>query len=314
MVGLRKRYLALLVILGMVLTLGIYFNKSDKNNIKIKNIIEKINIENSKKELVKIEDDFDFPEESGPVKELPWTKDEEFLKAQRENNTQVLMAAYCAVLTEPLPGEEFNVDFASESLKGSVLEKDEEFSQNEKLGPYTKERGYKKGSSFAGSSVVESEGGGVCKIAAGLYNTAIYSNLEIVERHNHTMPVNYVPYGQDATVTFEGYKDFIFKNNRNYPILIWSEFIENRLYIAFYGEEASPEVEWSHRLIDQTEAPIEYIDDLEGSIQGSIVRKGIDGAKVESKVIVKYKDGRTETKDLGISSYIPLPHLIGKSK
>ncbi|HCX79689.1 MAG TPA: hypothetical protein DG577_09775 [Firmicutes bacterium] len=28
-------------------------------------------------------------------------------------------------------------------------------------------------------------------------------NLEIVERHNHSMPSNYVPFGQDATVLFD---------------------------------------------------------------------------------------------------------------
>ena len=34
------------------------------------------------------------------------------------------------------------------------------------------------------------------------YNVAVLSNLKIIERHNHSMPVPYVPYGQDATVAY----------------------------------------------------------------------------------------------------------------
>lgn len=298
----KKKYVILITSLVLVLFLGFYYPTLIKGNIKAEN-------KDSKKEVV------DIPEESGPVKNLPWVNDEEFLQAQKESNSQVLMAGYCAVLTDPLPGEEFNVDFASESLKGIVLPSNEIFSQNEKLGPYTEKRGYKKGASFAGANIVQTEGGGVCKIASTLYNAAIYGDLEIVERYNHTMPVNYVPYGQDATVAFYGYKDFKFKNNRDFPILIWSEFVENRLYIGLYGEEGSPEVEWNHRIIDRAEASKDYIDnpDLEEGKE-KVIRKGIDGAKVESWITVKYKNGETKTKNLGISSYIPMPHLIEINK
>ena len=58
------------------------------------------------------------------------------------------------------------------------------------------------------------------------------SNLEIIERHNHSMPVAYVPYGQDATVAY-GIKDFKFKQHP-FPILIWAEGIGNRLCIPIW--------------------------------------------------------------------------------
>ncbi|HSH35174.1 VanW family protein, partial [Schnuerera sp.] len=293
-----------------LLALESYKPEKVEANLDIKKDCLEIEIEGLKKEELEI----DAPDISGPVNNLPWVEDEDFLKAQKKHNTPDLMAAYCAVLIDPLPGEEYNVNLAANSIKGIVLSTDEIFSQNKMIGPYTKERGYRKGASFAGPYIVETEGGGVCKIASTLYNVAILSDLEIIERHNHSMPVNYVPYGQDATVAY-GYKDFRFKNDKDFSILIWSEIIGNRLYIGFYGQEASPKVEWQHKIINKVKAPIHYKNnpDLEEG-EEKIILKGIDGATVETTVIIKYEDGRYKTKKLGISQYLPLPHVIEKNK
>ena len=99
------------------------------------------------------------------------------------------------------------------------------------------------------------EGGGVCKIATTLYNLAVLSNLEVIERHNHSMPVNYVPYGQDATVAY-GVKDLRFKNTTENSILIWAEMIGNRLYMGFYGSEKPPKVIWNHEVSNVTTPPV----------------------------------------------------------
>ena len=253
---------------------------------------------------------FDIPDKSGPVAKLPWVENEEFLKAQNENGANVLMGAFCSVLIDPLPGEEYNVNLAAKSIRGIVVKKGEIFSQNKFIGPYTESRGYKKGASYSGPNIVQTEGGGVCKIASTLYNAAILSDLEIVERHNHTMPVNYIPYGQDATVAYGG-KDFRFKNNKEYPILIWSEILDNRLYIGIYGREKSPEVIWHHNITNVIEAPKYYKKNTElEKGKERILIKGLDGATVKSYITIKYDNGDIKTKDLGISKYIPLPYII----
>lgn len=253
---------------------------------------------------------WDIPEQSSPVSNLPWQDSEKFLKAQEESQAYTLMAAFCSVLIDPLPGEEYNVQLAAKCLSGIVIQPGEVFSQNYSIGPYTEARGYKKGASYAGGNIVQTEGGGVCKIASTLYNVAILSDLEIIERHNHTMPVNYVPYGQDATVAY-GLKDFRFKNDRKYPILIWAEVIDNRLYVGFYGKEESPEVNWYHHITNRVEAPKYYKNnpDLNPGDEKVII-KGIDGVTVESWLIIKYRDGRVKRKQLGVSRYMPLPHII----
>lgn len=262
--------------------------------------------------LIEAEDK--LAEESGPIKKLPWDSNEEFLRAKDANNTPVLIAGFCAVLNNPLPGEEYNVRLAAKDIKGILVEKDEVFSQNASIGPYTRERGYRDGASFQNGAIVETEGGGVCKIATSLYNLTILSDLQVVERHNHSMPVNYVPYGQDATVAY-GYKDFKFRNTGGDSILIWSEMIDNRLYMAFYGSQEGPKVSWHHDIQDVTQPQVQYIidDELETGKE-IVVINGIEGASVDSYVNIQRQDGQVEKKDLGRSFYFPLPRIIVKGK
>lgn len=258
-----------------------------------------------------IEDlEIDIPEVSGQIWNLPWSNDVKFLEAQKEHNTPVLLSAYCTVLKDPLPGEEYNVHLAADFLAGTVLEPGEVFSQNKLLGPYDEEKGYQKGPTYIGANLTTTIGGGVCKISSTLYNVSILSDLEIVERHNHSMPVPYVPYGQDATVAY-GVKDFKFKNNTDSPILIWAKGIDNRLYIAFYGSQGPPEVEWQHDISNVVEAPRYYKENPElKEGEEKIIVEGMDGATVESSVIIRDKDGNVKTKKLRSSYYIPMPYVI----
>ncbi|AFS78774.1 VanW family protein [Gottschalkia acidurici 9a] len=275
----------------------------DKESIKTKIITDDIEKKASSKS-----------EKSEKVNKLPWEKNEEFKKAIEKIETRVLMSAYRTVLRDPLPGEEYNVHLAAKSLAGIVVPPGAVFSQNASIGPYTESKGYKKGPTYMGPKITTTEGGGVCKIASTLYNVAIYSNLEVVERYNHTMPVPYVPYGQDATVAY-GFKDLKFKNNTDFPILIWAEGIENRLYIGFYGKEKPPKVEWHHETLEIREANIQYINNpkLKKNDEKMII-EGMDGALIKSWVTIEDETGNIKTKNLRNSSYLPMPYVIETNK
>src|SRR5690554_1811293 len=119
--------------------------------------------------------EFDVPEISGPVSNLPWADNSNFLKAQKDIDAPVLMAAYCTVFDSPTPSEEFNVHLAADSIAGIVVEPNETFSQNDAIGPYEEEKGYKAGQSFVGSEITDTIGGGVCKMATTLYNVSVSS-------------------------------------------------------------------------------------------------------------------------------------------
>lgn len=258
--------------------------------------------------------EIDRPDVSGIVYNLPWRDNPDFIKAQKENDTPVLMSAYCTVFNDPSPSEEANVKLAAGYLAGFTVRPNEVFSQNNAIGPYTEEKGYKAGQSYLGANITNTVGGGVCKIATTLYNVSVAATLEVVERYNHFMPVSYVPHGQDATVSY-GSKDLKFRNNSEDVILIWAEGIGNRLYIAIYGSKESPAVEWSHKVLSRTKAPRDYVTNT--SLQKGkerVIVEGMDGVSVESQVTVTHSDGKVETKNMGISQYWPMPYLIERNE
>jgi len=241
---------------------------------------------------------------------LPWERDPEFLRALDVYDTPRLIAQFKAELKNPFYGEMNNVKLAAESLKGTVVRPGEVFSQNETLGPYTEEKGYQVGPMFVGTRLTESIGGGVCKIATLLYNAAILANLEIVERHHHSMPVTYVSPGQDATVAY-GVKDLKFRNTTQDNILIWAGTEGNVAYIAFYGKAVPPKVTWQHRILKEVPFPTIYREDptLPAGTEKILV-DGLNGCLVETELHIEYPDGRREVRPLGRAWYHPMPQLI----
>ena len=109
--------------------------------------------------------------------------------------------------TETAGGSNINASRACRFINGVVVEPGEEFSYNEALGQRTTENGYVSGTAYAGGSVVQQTGGGICKISTMLYNLCLISGMEVTERWPHTMLVEYVPGGLDAAVAW-GYEDF----------------------------------------------------------------------------------------------------------
>lgn len=117
------------------------------------------------------------------------------------------------------PNRTTNLILATNKINGTVLMPGETFSYNKVVGARTIAAGYRDAPIYVSGQVVDGVGGGICQVATTLYNSAVYSNLEIVQRTNHQFVPSYAPASRDATVVY-GAIDFQFKNNRNYPIKI----------------------------------------------------------------------------------------------
>ena len=127
-----------------------------------------------------------------------------------------------------------NLILASNKINGTVLMPGETFSYNAVVGERTIEAGYKNAAIYENGQVVDGLGGGICQVSTTLYNTVLFSNLEIVERTNHMFLTTYVGGGRDATVAY-GSLDFKFKNNRTYPIKIVSSVQGGYCTVQIYG-------------------------------------------------------------------------------
>lgn len=134
-----------------------------------------------------------------------------------------------------------NLRVALNLLNGKVIMPGEVFSYNSVVGAATAAQGFKPAATFSGGRVISEVGGGICQTVSTLYNTALYANLEIVQRKAHSLPVGYVPESRDATVYYPSI-DFKFKNTREYPIKIVTAFNKNgNLTISLYGTKQDNE-------------------------------------------------------------------------
>lgn len=310
----KTNLLLALLLLSSIFLMSCSSDSEEANNEETINTEDVSQDIDKKEEEIEEEEKEELPEESQSVTEFPWDEDEDFKNAQEKNDANVLIAGFSTVFDDSTPEEFENIKLAAGIITGTVVNPGEVFSQNETAGPYTEERGYKEGLGYVGGEVVKDFGGGVCNVATTLYNTSIASDLDIVERHNHSMPVGYVPYGQDAAVAY-GYKDFKFKNNTEDPMLIWTKLEDNRLYMGFYGKEAAPEVVWEHETLSETETTTRYEDNPElGEGEENVLINGMDGKVVDSVLKIKDKNGEEKIKDIGKSSYNPMINIIERNE
>jgi vancomycin resistance protein YoaR len=124
-----------------------------------------------------------------------------------------------------------NIARASDSINNQIIQPGETFSYNEAVGPTSKRRGYKKGMIFIRGEKHEGYGGGVCQVSSTLYNAAANAGMTIVERHDHSRPVDYVETGNDAATSYGGV-DLKFKNEKPFPVIIKSQVQEGRVSVS----------------------------------------------------------------------------------
>lgn len=133
-----------------------------------------------------------------------------------------------------------NLRIASKAIDGTVIQPGQTFSFNKVVGKRTKSRGYKEAYVFSGSGTVMGVGGGICQVASTMFNTALLANVSIVERHQHSQRVTYVPLGRDAAIMW-GSQDFRWKNNTGMPIKIKMSVKDGTISCKFYtSKEAKP--------------------------------------------------------------------------
>ena len=121
-----------------------------------------------------------------------------------------------------------NAQVACGYINGYVVKSGETFSYATTIGQGTPpERGYVIAHVVGGYDY----GGGVCKISSALYHAATNAGCKIIERHNHTQPVDYYAPGDDAAIAYKSKKDFRFRNDYGYDIMIQASYDETGYHV-----------------------------------------------------------------------------------
>ncbi|SDC38065.1 MULTISPECIES: VanW family protein [unclassified Candidatus Frackibacter] len=151
-----------------------------------------------------------------------------------KNNSFKLKVSLLSTYTTPLNNDQStrvnNIQVALNNLNGLVINPKDKFSFNKAIGRLNAKNGYQKAPAIINNELKLKYGGGVCQVSSTLYNNLLNANLEILERHPHSLQVNYVPPGKDATVA-PGFKDLKFSNNKKFPITILGEIINKKVVI-----------------------------------------------------------------------------------
>lgn len=135
---------------------------------------------------------------------------------------EILVGSYYTTLLSSASGRTANVRLSCQEINGRIVAPGQVFSFNQATGQRTTARGYQVAPIFAGKKVVPGVGGGVCQTSSTLYNAVLDAGLPVVQRYPHTLRVDYVPRGYDATVSWGG-ADFQFRNDRSAPVKILAQ-------------------------------------------------------------------------------------------
>lgn len=173
-------------------------------------------------------------EQNQAVVTLPIVIDTPEVTAADLQQVDTMLASYTTRFAAWRTDRTHNVRLATTSINGKLIRPGEVFSYNDTVGPRLKKNGFRDALIYVKGKMIPGTGGGICQVSSTVYNAALLSNLEILERSNHSMPVPYVPLGRDATVAY-GLRDLKFKNSTSAPIYISAHIVGSRLTVGIYG-------------------------------------------------------------------------------
>lgn len=247
-------------------------------------------------------------------------KEPEYTSAYYENIKDVIGSFYTEFNASNTLRTE-NLKVGSGKINGALLHPGEEYSTYDAIAPINEANGYKDAPIIVNGMIEDGIGGGICQIATTLYNALLYSELEILERRNHSMPVSYIEKGKDAAL-LRNILDLKFKNSTAYPIYIESYIEGNRLYFKIYGlEERDPNrrLEFESVIIETITPPPANITYDSTMLEGKreVIQKEIPGYKVklykhiylndvlQEKVLINYSDYRATPAVIKVGTKAP---------
>lgn len=156
-----------------------------------------------------------------------------YSKASNKKSAGGVIASKVLTSTSNNENRNINLKISSKRINGIILKPGQKFKWSKIVGRLTEASGYRKAIAYFNGNDILSVGGGVCQVSTNLYQCVKRAKMKVIERHEHGKEVTYIQSGEDATVS-QGYKDFVFKNNKSYSIKIVADSYENSTICRFY--------------------------------------------------------------------------------
>lgn len=207
----------------------LYISDSGRFDITPSVVGKEVDIKSSKDKIKNSIDEKNFKTVNLVVK-----KEEPKIKTELLKSVDSVLATHSTKFNNSVPNRAHNIIKSANSTSDIILMPGEEFSYNESTGPRSKANGYKNAPVIVNGKLQDGTGGGVCQVSTTIYNSALYSGLDITKVRNHSLPSVYAPVGKDATVV-DGYLDLKFKNPYNHPIYIKNTTYNGVVTSKIYG-------------------------------------------------------------------------------
>ncbi|MCD8123570.1 MAG: VanW family protein [Lachnospiraceae bacterium] len=205
-----------------------------------------------------------------------------------------LLGTFSTTYSDSTSGRKTNIRVATEYLNGTIVMPGESLSISDAIMSRTEENGYEIASQYSNGESEQAIGGGVCQVSTTIYNALLRAELQIDERHAHSMVVSYVDYGDDAAIA-EGTKDLVFTNNLDNPIYIYGVADGSTLTFSIYGVETRAENRTVEYVAETTylEWPTERIEVYSSSLATgtSVISGTLRPAVTATLTKVVYIDG-----------------------
>ena len=201
------------------------------------------------------------------------------------------------------PGRVKNIVKGAGLIDGYAIAPGESFDINKVLGPRNETNGW-----FVAPGIVKGKyepeyGGGICQVSTTLYNAALLSGMEIVERHHHSWPMSYAPMGQDATITTGGL-NLILRNTSDKTVIV-SALVNTEkqsITVRMFGRKTDDP--YTRKLVSKKIKTIAQPEDeykLDSSLASNTVkefRSGREGVISETYMYYYDKNGDVIKKEL----------------
>ena len=191
-----------------------------------------------------------------------------------------LLAEYTTSFSPNNTNRVTNIYLSAQKTSDVLLMPGEEFSYNDLTGKRIASNGYKDAPVIINGKLEQDVGGGVCQVSSTLFNSVMYSGLDITWRRNHSLKSSYVPIGQDAMVT-DGGSDFRFKNPYNHPIYIKNVLSNGTITSRIYGnnqdmKKINIRVEkFKENGLDAAKTYVEYLDGYGNIVETKYIGKSV---------------------------------------
>lgn len=197
-----------------------------------------------------------------------------------------------------------NISNAVDKINGTIVYPGETFSTEKAMEPFTQENGYQYAAGYENGYVVDTIGGGICQVSSTLYRAVLESELEVTERHQHSMAVGYVDPSMDATIA-EDSLDFKFTNTTDAPIYIEGVAFNGTVTFVIFGHETRPKgrtIEFESETFEYLPAEIKITLDENLEYGNCTLVEPHDGLSARAYKIV-YQDGVEVGREYLTSSY-----------